>query len=195
VEPWNSGIILASEENQEIDLSMGSEQVETVCMRDSKGKVVQEVRSYKEHGEERINFDAKGNVLSKVRSLPDGKSYLQGKGRLFTLKEVFTNIDLTKTEMVVLSACETGLVGIKGKSDEFVGLAGGFIRAGAKNVVASLWVVDDQATTELMEKFYTYLFEQNLEPSKALRQAQLDIKQEQHWKNPFYWGAFRVLGA
>lgn len=104
-------------------------------------------------------------------------------------------MDLRRTELVVLSACETGLVGFGGKSDEFVGLPGGFLRAGARNVVASLWVVDDEATATLMEKFYRHMIVEKLSPSNALRLAQLDIKEDPRWKNPFFWGAFRVLGV
>ena len=93
-----------------------------------------------------------------------------------------------------LSACESGLVGYGGKSDEFVGLPGGFIRAGARRVVASLWVVDDEATATLMDHFYRYLLLDKFSPAKALKKAQLEIKKNSRWKNPFYWGAFRILG-
>ena len=154
-----------------------------------------EVRSLGDAGDEHISYDRAGNVRSRIRSLPDGRSYVSGKGRLFTMKEIASHMDLSKTELVVLSTCESGLVGIGGKSDEFVGLPGGFLRVGAKNVVASLWVVDDEATATLMERFYRHMIEEKISPAKALRLAQLDIKEDPHWRNPFYWGAFRAFGV
>jgi CHAT domain-containing protein len=104
-------------------------------------------------------------------------------------------MDFSKTDLVVLSACETGLVGFGGKSDEFIGLPGGFIRAGAKNVVSSLWVVDDETTSLLMQKFYNYIIKQGFSHARALREAQLEIQKQRKWKNPFFWGSFRLLGG
>ncbi len=203
VDPWNSGLILADDrhapaavvEEPAETIQREDDVLEKVCHRDQNGNVVMEVRTYRDGAEERINYDGSGAVHSTVRSLPDGRRYLADKGRLLTLKEIVSGLDLGTTELVVLSACESGLVGFRGKSDEFVGLPGGFLRAGARNVVASLWVVDDQATAMLMERFYRYLFEEGLPPSKALRRAQLEVKQEHRWRNPYYWGAFRTLGA
>ena len=219
VEPWNSGLVLADDragsddssewslkEEEEITGQSGemagdaeyekeNELCETVCTRDSTGKVIQEVRPRGEGVEELISYDAEGRIRSRIRSLADGRSYVAGKGRLFTLKEIASTIDLSRTELVVLSACETGLVGFGGKSDEFVGLPGGFLRVGAKNVVASLWVVDDEGTAKLMEHFYRNLFEEKSTPARALRKAQLEIMRDPRWKNPYYWGAFRAFGV
>jgi CHAT domain-containing protein len=66
--------------------------------------------------------------------------------------------------------------------------------AGAARVVASLWKVDDAATAELMKHFYTYMLEQKLPASEALRRAQLDISSKEEWRASFYWAGFVLQG-
>jgi CHAT domain-containing protein len=77
-------------------------------------------------------------------------------------------------EVVVLSACETGLGDVAGGEGVF-GLQRAFHTAGAQNVVASLWKVDDSATLALMKLFYRQLWQEKQPPLVALRQAQLHI--------------------
>ncbi len=96
-------------------------------------------------------------------------------------------------DLVVLSACETGL-GKNIKGEGLVGLTRGFMYAGSRRVVASLWAIDDVATSELMRRFYSAMFHQGLSPASALRQAQLQMSQQERWKNPYYWGAFILQG-
>ncbi len=91
-------------------------------------------------------------------------------GRL-TAQEV-SLIGLTNTELVTLSACETGL-GADAGPEGILGLQRAFHLAGAKTVVASLWNVDDQGTNLLMQKFYENLLDKRMSKSDALRQAQL----------------------
>ncbi len=102
-------------------------------------------------------------------------------------------MDLSRTDLVVLSACESGLVGVDRKSDEFIGLPGGFIRAGARTVIASLWAVDDMSTLIFMTEFYRSLIDEGFTPSRALREAQLTLASQEGWRHPYYWGGFRVL--
>jgi CHAT domain-containing protein len=77
-------------------------------------------------------------------------------------------------ELAVLSACETGLGDVAG-GEGVLGLQRAFHIAGARNVVASLWKVEDRATAVLMKHFYTNLWQKNLPPIEALRQAQLYV--------------------
>ena len=91
---------------------------------------------------------------------------------ILTAEEVQA-LDLRGTELVVLSACETGL-GEAEYGQGVLGLQRAFQAAGARAVVASLWKVDDAATTVLMEQFYTNLWDKKLPKLEALRQAQLD---------------------
>lgn len=94
-----------------------------------------------------------------------------GDDGILTAAEVQT-IDLRGVELVTLSACETGL-GQTAGGEGLLGLQRAFQVAGAKNVVASLWKVDDAATQALMTEFYANLWQKKLPPIEALRQAQL----------------------
>jgi CHAT domain-containing protein/Tfp pilus assembly protein PilF len=96
-------------------------------------------------------------------------------------------------DLVVLSACETGL-GKNIKGEGLVGLTRAFMYAGASRVVASLWGVDDVATSEFMRRFYNAMFHEGLSPSSALRKAQLQMSQQERWRSPYYWAAFILQG-
>jgi CHAT domain-containing protein/tetratricopeptide (TPR) repeat protein len=88
--------------------------------------------------------------------------------------EALAGLDLDRLELIVLSACETGLGEVAGGEGVF-GLQRAFHLAGAQNVVASLWKVDDEATAALMGLFYHKLWRDRLPPLEALRQAQLTL--------------------
>jgi CHAT domain-containing protein/tetratricopeptide (TPR) repeat protein len=93
-------------------------------------------------------------------------------GRL-EVREIF-ELQLQNCELAVLSACETRL-GSWSRGDEIVGLERAFLRAGVPTVVASLWKVEDAATSLLMEEFYRNLWQRQLDCGEALRQAQLAV--------------------
>jgi CHAT domain-containing protein len=95
--------------------------------------------------------------------------------------------------LVVLSACQTGL-GKDVKGEGLIGLTRGFMYAGASGVVASLWKVDDDATAELMKHFYDGLFKRDLTPAAALREAQLTLRKDKRWQNPYFWAGFVIQG-
>lgn len=107
------------------------------------------------------------------------------------LNEIY-NLKLN-AELVVLSACQTGL-GKEVKGEGLVGLTRGFMYAGAPRVVASLWQVNDAATAELMKRFYRGMLKEKLRPAAALRQAQLELMKKPAWRSPYYWGAFVLQG-
>lgn len=96
-------------------------------------------------------------------------------------------------ELVVLSACSTAL-GKPLRGEGLVGMVRGFMFAGAKRVVASYWKVEDEATRQLMQRFYQEMFKQHRSPAAALRQAQLAMRQHDRWQPPFYWAAFVLQG-
>lgn len=102
------------------------------------------------------------------------------------------NLDLP-VELVVLSACRTGL-GKQIRGEGLVGLTRGFMYAGAPRVVSSLWRVDDESTAELMKRFYHHMFRGQLPPAAALREAQQDIRSQKRWSYPYYWAAFVLQG-
>lgn len=93
------------------------------------------------------------------------------------------------TDLVTLSACETGL-GKVANGDDVIGLTRGFLYAGARSIVASLWEVDDAATAQLMVSFYRNLDRRG--KREALRLAQIETR-ERH-PEPRYWAAFQLLG-
>jgi tetratricopeptide (TPR) repeat protein len=107
------------------------------------------------------------------------------------LHEVF-NLRLP-AELVVLSACQTGL-GKELKGEGLVGLTRGFMYAGAARVMASLWKVDDTATAELMKRFYRGMLKEGKKPAAALRAAQIEMWKRPPWQSPYYWGAFVLQG-
>ncbi|MBK9708848.1 MAG: CHAT domain-containing protein [Acidobacteria bacterium] len=96
-------------------------------------------------------------------------------------------------ELVVLSACQTGL-GKEVRGEGLVGLTRGFMYAGAARVVVSLWSVNDRATADLMAAFYQKMLRQGERPAAALRAAQVEMWKQKQWHSPFYWAAFTLQG-
>jgi CHAT domain-containing protein len=96
-------------------------------------------------------------------------------------------------ELVVLSACQTGL-GKEIKGEGLVGLTRGFMYAGAARVVVSLWNVNDKATSELMAKFYRKMLKDRQRPAAALRAAQVEMLRSPQWQSPYFWAAFTLQG-
>jgi hypothetical protein len=127
---------------------------------------------------------AGANTWLKGGSPPD-----EAEDGLLTAEDV-TGLDLLATELVVLSACQTGLGKIHVGEGVF-GLRRAFVLAGAKTLVMSLWKVPDEQTQELMVDFYQRLMAGEGR-AEALRQAQLAMKAK--YPDPFYWGAFICQG-
>jgi CHAT domain-containing protein len=130
-------------------------------------------------------------------------------------------LDLSDTELVVLSACETAL-GRSVQGEGLLGLQRAFQVAGARSLISALWQVDDSATVSLMEEFYTNLWRERLPKLEALRRAQIAVMKHydtqrqlleremirppadavdadpdctpQRRLPPFYWAAFTLSG-
>jgi len=95
-------------------------------------------------------------------------------------------------DLVVLSSCESAL-GKDLEAEGIIGLPRGFLYAGAKSVIASLWKVNDEATAKLMAALYVGI-QRGESPSSALRGAQLKMTRDAQWSNPYYWAAFALQG-
>ncbi len=101
-------------------------------------------------------------------------------------------VDLRGTEVVVLSACETGL-GVAAYGDEFAGLRRAFTIAGAQSQVISLWAVDDDAAAALMGEYYDRLVA-GQGRAEALAKAQQAVRDRPRFAHPNVWAAFAAWG-
>ncbi len=127
-------------------------------------------------------FDPSAPLKSALLLAPDGDS----NGMLTADKLYSLRLD---ADLVTLSACETGLSKIA-NGDDLVGLTRGFLYSGCNSIVASLWKVDDLATSDLMTGFYKVL--DKADKRDALRAAQLEIRKK--YAHPYYWASFQLTG-
>ena len=100
-----------------------------------------------------------------------------------------SQMDLSNVDLIVLSACETGLGSDKGNEGVF-GLQRVFKLAGAKSMIVSLWQVPDKSTSELMVRFYEFYLN-GFSKKESLLKAQNEIKRK--YKLPYYWGGFMLI--
>ena len=110
---------------------------------------------------------------------------------LLSLSDVY-NLEL-KADLVVLSGCDTAL-GREIRGEGLMGLTQGFFYAGSERVMASLWPVQDHTTAELMKRFYGAMLQEKLPPAAALRSAQLAIRSDKNWREPYFWAPFVLQG-
>jgi CHAT domain-containing protein len=132
------------------------------------------------------NYNLSSIVLSQVDE--------QGRARngALTVRDIH-HLKLP-AELIVLSACRTGL-GEDVRGEGLLSLARGFLSSGAARVMVSLWAVEDQATAELMNRFYRRtLGPERLSPAAALRATQEEMWREGRWGAPYYWGGFALQG-
>jgi CHAT domain-containing protein len=132
------------------------------------------------------NPDLSGVVLSLYDE--QGRFRENGFLRLGDIFRLSLPVDL-----IVLSACRTGL-GKEARGEGLIGLTRGFMYAGAARVIASLWKVDDDATAELMKRFYQKMLKDGMTPASALRAAQVSMSVHRRWGNPYYWAGFILQG-
>jgi CHAT domain-containing protein len=143
-----------------------------------------------------VHFAAHGLLNSQhpelsgvVLSLVDKQG--QPQDGFMRLHDIY-NLKL-QADLVVLSACRTAL-GKEVRGEGLMGLTRGFMYAGAARVVASLWDVKDEATAELMKRFYEGMLKRGMKPAAALRAAQISMWKEPRWQAPYYWAAFVLQG-
>ena len=116
---------------------------------------------------------------------------------LLTVGEILDDERLALlADLVVLSACQTGLGDLK-DAEGTIGLPRAFLARGARTVLVSLWSVSDDATRLLMERFYTHWLDDPDSPTKAqaLQRAAADVRATDGFEHPRYWAAFQLVGA
>lgn len=129
-----------------------------------------------------------GLILSGGNYAWSGKAPIDGvEDGIVTAYEI-SQLNLSNTELVVLSACETALGDVKGSEGVF-GLQRAFKMTGVKKMIVSLWQVPDKETAELMTAFYSYWMKGKT-ISDAFAQAQADMRKKY---SPFYWAAFVLV--
>lgn len=133
-----------------------------------------------------------GIVLAGVSSYASASKKPNIEDGVLTAYEA-SQMDLRGTELVVLSACETGLGDID-SGEGVYGLQRAFVVAGAKTVILSLWKVDDNATKILMSKFYEEWIKNGKTKRTAFKTAQAYLRAN-GYAAPYYWGAFRMVGV
>jgi CHAT domain-containing protein len=132
-----------------------------------------------------VHPELSGIVFSLVNERGEAQDGFLRAHEVFNLK--------LPAELVVLSACQTG-IGKEVKGEGLVSLTRGFMYAGAPRVVVSLWSVSEMGTTELMVRFYREMLKEGKTPAAALRAAQISLMKEKRWASPFYWAPFTLQG-
>jgi CHAT domain-containing protein/tetratricopeptide (TPR) repeat protein len=130
-----------------------------------------------------------GLLLSPPRPTASFDATLPAEDGLLSAYEIF-NLKL-KADLVVLSACETGL-GKEMKGEGLITLTRAFMFAGTPSLIVSLWNVNDESAADLMVRFYRNLKTGRMSKSEALRQAQLETINDNGF--PFYWAPFVLVG-
>lgn len=177
-----------------LDLKFAEQEAQMVGVTSSTSKVL--VR--KDASE--TNFKNVGGIFSTIHFATHGKFQADDplSSGLYLAKDAENDGLLSvgelysmslNADLVTLSACETGLGKIT-NGDDVVGLTRGFLYAGSRSIVSTLWSVDDKATGELMKSFYENL--ESRDKVDALQRAQ--IKTRELFSEPFFWAAFQLTG-
>jgi len=137
-----------------------------------------------------------GMVLAGANTIAERPVSGETDKGLISALEIST-LDLRATELVVLSACETG-VGEPLRGQGVLGLRRAFQQAGAQQLVCTLWKVPDEPSADLLRRFYGYLC-RGLEPARALHIASLESllarRNAGHASHPLFWAAFIAVGS
>ncbi|MDM8516878.1 CHAT domain-containing protein [Desulfobacterales bacterium HSG16] len=123
------------------------------------------------------------------------KTYLLAYNHMLTMDRLEQLIRLSSArgnqlDLLVLSACQSGL----GDERAALGLAGIAVKSGAKSAVATLWYVDDEATSVTFIEFYQQLMQANVSKAKALQNAQKKLIAQPNFRHPIYWAPFLLIG-
>lgn len=162
-------------------------------LQDDEANKEQFINKSKEASIIHLATHSKADELEGKRSFIAFTGAQEGKDEEKLMAEDIYHLNL-QAEMVVLSACESG-IGELNYGNGIIGITQGFTFAGAKSIISSLWNVNDESTSKIMELFYLYLSE-GLHKDQALRKAKLAYLNQANHKsaNPYYWAAFIPFG-
>jgi len=123
------------------------------------------------------------------------RSYLLTHDELLTMDRLEDVLGLRRyvsqpVDLLFLSACQTAV----GDDQAALGLAGVAVKSGARSVVASLWLINDESTARLVSEFYTALRKNGANKAEALRSAQLSLLRDPRYSHPNYWAPFLLVG-
>jgi CHAT domain-containing protein len=156
---------------------------------DDNSKTKQSIANLINESYKKDSYLKSGLLLAGAQNTLNGKQPENSNNGILTAEEA-KSLDLKNTELVVLSACETGL-GDNLVGEGVIGLQRAFMIAGAKSVIMSLWSVSDEKTQELMTLFYTNWIKKNMSKEEGLYQAKIEMKRLH--PQPYYWAGFVLL--
>lgn len=130
-----------------------------------------------------------GLVFAGANRAWTGEDIIEGIEDGIATAEEISQLDLRGTDLVTLSACQSGLGDVQSSEGVF-GLQRAFKMAGVQSLIVSLWPVSDDVTIEFMEILYSQWLNGSTKDA-AFRKAQSEIKKS--YKNPFYWAAFVMI--
>ncbi len=170
---------------------MGAEATEANVRLNVKGREVVHLAC---HG---LADESYGNLFGALALTPGKDAANPADDGFLTLAEIY-NLDLRSCELAILSACETNY-GPQQKGEGTWALSRGFLAAGARRVVASNWLVDDEAAASLISYFCAGLAQAQKKGEPAdyaakLHAAKCWVRQQEKWKSPYYWGTFVLVG-
>ncbi len=175
-----SNLIDKNDADVRMDFEANLENIESSNLKDYK------ILHFATHG---LLNSSRPELSGLVFSLFDRNGIRQNG--FLSLNDIY-NLDLS-SDLIVLSACQTAL-GKDVRGEGLIGMSRGFLYAGSKRIVASLWKVDDSATAEFMKRFYTNHLQEGMPASKALQQTKNEMKKIKRYQSPYYWSAFTLLG-
>ncbi len=134
-------------------------------------------------------------MFSEIRLAPGKRSGATDDDGRLEVREIFGLH--VRSELVFLSGCETGAGGAWvtafQRGEDYATLSRAFLYAGARNVIATLWPIDDAGAAELADRFYAYRSE--TDDAQALAQAQREMLRDPRFRSPYYWAAYQLSGA
>jgi CHAT domain-containing protein/tetratricopeptide (TPR) repeat protein len=168
----------------------GPQATEAAIRREAPGRQIIHLAC---HGMADQNY---GNFFGSLAVTP-GKAGDPADDGFLSMSEIY-GLNLTGCELAILSACETNY-GPQQQGEGVWALSRGFLVAGARRVVASNWVVDDQAGATLVSFFASYLAAAGKDAAsrdyaKALHEAKKQVRKESKWSDPFYWSSLVLVG-